>query len=122
MENPTTTVPNDTVNAVSWVSYSLHLVVAVAAVLPFLHASLLLLLVAFVADMVMQGESYGNYQESHYSWRLKTVVIAGILYVLTWPLWLLFIIPGWIAYSLISLWFLYRIVKGVIALSGHRAV
>jgi len=120
MENQATTTPSDTVNAVSWVSYLLHLVVAVAAVVPFLHASVFLLIVAFAADMVMQGEASGTYQESHYTWRLKSVVIAGLLYVVTWPLWLLFIIPGWIAYGLISLWFLYRIVKGSLALSDRR--
>jgi len=122
MEHPITSVPNDTVNAVSWVSYSLHLVVAVAAVLPFLHASVFLLLVAFFADMVMQGESMGTFQESHYSWRLKSVVIAGLLYLATSPLFLLLWLPGFFAWSLISIWFLYRIVKGVIALSGRRAL
>ena len=67
MENQATTTPSDTVNAVSWVSYLLHLVVAVAAVVPFLHASVFLLIVAFAADMVMQGEASGTYQESHYT-------------------------------------------------------
>lgn len=38
MENPTAS-PSDTVNAVSWVSYLLHFVVAVAAVLPGIQAS-----------------------------------------------------------------------------------
>lgn len=37
MEN-TTTTPSDTVTAVSWVSYMLHFVVAVAAVIPGVHA------------------------------------------------------------------------------------
>jgi hypothetical protein len=30
----------------------------------------------------------------------------------TAPLWLLFFIPGWIAWVLISIWFLYRVVRG----------
>jgi uncharacterized membrane protein len=121
MENPTAT-PSDTVNAVSWVSYLLHFIVAVAAVVPGIQASVLLLLVASIADMVMQGEALGTYQDSHYSWRLKSVFIAGGLYLVTFPLWLLLIVPGWIAWALISLWFLYRIVKGMLALSDRRAV
>lgn len=32
------------------------------------------------------------------------------LYLITSPLWLLLIAPGWIAWGLISIWFLYRIV------------
>ena len=117
-----TTTPSDTVNAVSWVSYSLHLVVAIAAVLPALQASVFLLLVAFVADLVMQGDSFRTYQESHYSWRLKSVLISGGLYLVTSPLFLLLWVPGALAWGLISLWFLYRIVKGMLALSDRRAV
>jgi len=44
------------------------------------------------------------------------------LYLLTSPLWLLLIAPGWVAWGLISLWFLYRIAKGMLALSDRRAV
>lgn len=122
METETTTHPSDTVTAVSWVSYLLHFVVAVGAVVPGIQASVFLLLVAFIADMLMRGAASRTYQESHYSWRLKSVVIAGLLYLVTSPLWLLLLVPGWIAWGLISLWFLYRIVKGMVALSGRRAV
>ena len=121
MENSRTT-PSDTVTAVSWVSYLLHFVVAVAAVVPGIQASVFLLIVAFIADMVMQGDASGSYQESHYTWRLKSVVWASVLYLITTPLWILLIAPGWIAWAMISLWFLYRIVKGMIALSDRRAV
>jgi uncharacterized membrane protein len=121
MENPTAT-PSDTVNSVSWVSYLLHFIVAVAAVVPWLHASVFLLIVAFVADMVMQGDAMRTYQESHYAWRLKSVVIASLLYLVTSPLFLLLYLPGWFAWALISLWFLYRIVKGMLALSDRRPV
>ena len=121
IQNPTNN-PSDTVSAVSWVSYMLHLVVAIAAVLPGIQASVFLLIVAFIADMVMQGDAAGSYQESHYSWRLKSVLLASALYLITSPLWLLLIAPGWLAWVLISLWFLYRIVKGMVALSGRRAV
>ena len=120
--NNITTNPSDTVTAVSWVSYMLHFVVAVAAVFPGIQASVFLLIVAFIADMVMQGDASGSYQESHYTWRLKSVLWASALYLITSPLWLLLIAPGWVAWGLISLWFLYRIVKGMVALSGRRAV
>ncbi len=117
-----TTHPNDTVTAVSWVSYILHLVVAVAAVIPGIQASVFLLIIAFIADMVMQGDASGSYQESHYAWRLKSVVWASVLYLVTFPLFLLLYFPGWLAWCMISLWFLYRIVKGIVALTARRAV
>ena len=90
IQNPTNN-PSDTVSAVSWVSYMLHLVVAIAAVLPGIQASVFLLIVAFIADMVMQGDAAGSYQESHYSWRLKSVLLASALSLirqrLTFAVW-----------------------------------
>ena len=53
--------------------------------------------------------------------RLRTVIWAGVLYVLTAPLWIL-ILPGWIAWGLISLWFLYRIVRGMVAMNKGQAL
>ncbi|MEQ6433663.1 hypothetical protein V8Z74_01195 [Comamonas sp. w2-DMI] len=105
-----------------WVSYLLHLVVAVAAVVPSAQPSIVLLLIALVIDLVKRDEARGTWQESHFSWRIRSVAWAGILYVVTLPLWLLFFVPGWIAWSLISIWFLYRIVRGMVAMNAHRAV
>ena len=45
---------------------------------------------------------------------------AGALYLITAPLWVLFILPGWIAWIAISVWFLYRVVRGWMNLSNNR--
>lgn len=108
--------------AIGWVSYILHLIVAVAAVVPSAQPSILLLLVALVIDLVKRSDAEGTWQESHFSWRIRSVIWAGVLYVLTSPLWLLFVVPGWIAWGLISLWFLYRIIRGMLAMSKGRGV
>ncbi len=107
---------------IGWISYILHLIVAVAAVLPGTQASLALLLLALVIDMVKRDDAAGTWQASHFSWRINSVLWAGILYVVTIPLWILFILPGWIAWGLISLWFLYRILRGMIAMNAGRPV
>ena len=107
---------------IGWISYILHLIVAVAAVLPGTQASLALLLLALVIDMVKRDDAAGTWQASHFSWRINSVLWAGILYVVTIPLWLLFVLPGWIAWGLISLWFLYRILRGMIAMNAGRTV
>ena len=117
------TVERDaSLKTVGHISYLLHLVVAVGAVLPGAHASVLLLLVAFILDLVKRGDAVGTWQESHFTWRIRTVVIAGALYLVTLPLWLLFIVPGWIAWTLISIWFLYRIARGWMNLNNNRAI
>jgi uncharacterized membrane protein len=107
---------------VGHISYLLHTIVAVTAVLPGTQASILLLLVAFILDLVKKGEAQGTWQESHFSWRIRSVVWAAVLYTVTIPLWLLFIVPGWVAWALISIWFLYRVVRGWMALNNRKAM
>ena len=107
---------------VGWVSYLLHLVVAVGAVVPGAQPGALLLVVALVIDLVKKSDAEGTWQASHFSWRIRSVLWAGVLYVVTAPLWFLFILPGWIAWGLISLWFLYRIVRGMVAMNASQAV
>ena len=104
------------------ISYALHAIVAIGAVLPGAQPGVLLLLVAFVLDLVKKDDARGTWQESHFSWRIRSVLWAGVLYVVTIPLWLLFVLPGWIAWGLISIWFLYRVVRGWLALSDRKAM
>ncbi|MCZ8094798.1 MAG: hypothetical protein O9331_15065 [Acidovorax sp.] len=108
--------------AIGWVSYLLHLIVAVGAVMPGAQPGAVLLLVALVIDLVKKSDAEGTWQASHFSWRIRTVIWAGVLYLLTAPLWALFILPGWIAWGLISLWFLYRIVRGMVAMNKSQAL
>ena len=105
-----------------WVSYVLHLVVALGAVIPGAQPGAALLIIALVIDLVKKGDAQGTWQASHYAWRIRTVIWAGVLYVLTAPLWVLFLLPGWIAWGLISIWFLYRIVRGMVTMNQSRAI
>ena len=104
------------------ISYFLHGVVAIGAVLPGVQGSVLLLLIAFALDMWKCDAARGTWQESHFSWRIRSVLWAGGLYLVTAPLWLLLFVPGWIAWVLISLWFLYRIARGWLNLSANTAM
>jgi len=104
-------------NAWGTVSYVLHLVVAVAALIPGAQMGPLLLVIALVIDFVKRGDAVGTWHASHFRWRIRTVIIAGVLYAVTAPLWFLFILPGWLAWLAISIWFLYRIVSGMINLN-----
>ena len=109
-------------NAVGWVSYLLHLVVAIGAVLPGTQASVALHLIAFILDLLKKGDAAGTWQASHFEWRISSVIWAGVAYIITLPLWLLFLVPGWIAWGIISIWFLYRIVKGMLRMSDKQAL
>jgi uncharacterized membrane protein len=61
--------PDDSLKTWGWVSYFLHLLVAVAAVLPGAQVSIALLLVALVIDLVKRDDAAGTWQASHFSWR-----------------------------------------------------
>jgi uncharacterized membrane protein len=108
--------------SVGWLSYVLHLIVAVGAIVPGAQMGALLLVVALVIDLVKKPEAQGTWQASHFSWRIRSVVLAGALYLITTPLFLLFIMPGVLAWMLVSIWFLYRIVKGMVAMNADRPV
>ena len=102
------------------ISYLLHAIVAVGAVLPGVQGSVLLLLIAFALDLFKKEDAVGTWQESHFRWRIRSVLWAGALYLVTAPLWLILFVPGWIAWALISIWFLYRVVRGWVNLSNGR--
>ena len=114
--------PDEGLRTWGWISYMLHLIVAVAAVLPGAQVSIFLLIVALVIDLVKRADAANTWQASHFSWRIRSVLWAGILYLLTSLLWLLFIVPGWIAWGLISIWFFYRIVKGTMRMNAGLSV
>lgn len=104
-------------NTVGTISYVLHLIVAVGALIPGGQFGPLLLIVALVIDLVKRSEAVGTWHASHFRWRIRTVIIAALLYAVTAPLWILLILPGWIAWFIISIWFLYRIVSGMVRMN-----
>ena len=110
----------DGLQAWGWVSYILHLLVAIGAVIPGAQISVLVLVVALIIDLVKRSDARGTWHESHFSWRLRSVIWAGVLYVVTFPFFLLGLFlfnPAWV---LISIWFLYRIVRGMIAMNKYE--
>ncbi len=104
-------------NTVGTISYVLHLIVAVSALIPGGQFGPVLLIAALVLDLVKRDDARGTWHASHFSWRIRTVIIAAVLYLVTVPLWFLFVVPGWIAWILISIWFLYRIVTGMLRMN-----
>jgi uncharacterized membrane protein len=105
---------------VGHVSYLLHTIVAVSAVIPGVQASIALLAVAFVLDLVKKSDAEGTWQASHFAYRIRTVLWAGALYVITLPLFLALFFPGLIAWAVISIWFLYRVVRGWMNLNAGK--
>ena len=104
-------------NTVGTISYVLHLIVAVGALIPGGQFEPVLLIAALIIDLVKRPAAEGTWHASHFRWRIRTVWIAALLYALTAPLWFAFLVPGWIAWALISIWFLYRIITGMLRMN-----
>ena len=58
-------------NTTSVVSYVLHTIVAIGALIPGGQWGPLLLLVALVIDMYKRNDAQGTWYASHFSWRLR---------------------------------------------------
>lgn len=104
-------------NTIGVISYVLHLLVAVAAMVPGAQFGTTLLLVALVIDWTQRDSAEGTWHASHFRYRIRTVVTAGVLYLVTLPLWALLLVPGMVAWVVISVWFLYRIATGFMAMN-----
>ena len=121
-QDPTDLQRLQSLNTVGTISYILHLIVAIGALVPGGQFGPVLLIVALVLDLVNRDKAEGTWHASHFRWRIRSVLIAAALYVVTIPLWILFIFPGWIAWVLISVWFLYRIGSGMVAMNKGQAI
>jgi uncharacterized membrane protein len=110
----------DATHTVSLISYVLHLIVAVSALIPGTQVGPALLVVALILDLVKRGDARDGWEASHFSYRIRTVILVAVLYLVTFPLWFFFILPGWLAWAVISIWFFYRIVLGWVRMNKQQ--
>jgi len=81
-------------------------------------------IIAVILNYVKRGETIGTWLESHFRWQIRTfwygvlwVGLCGILVVLTLGLGLLVV---WVPLALVTIWFVYRIVRGWVRLGARR--
>ena len=81
-------------------------------------------IIAVILNYVKRGETTGSWLESHFRWQIRTfwygvlwVGLCGVLVVLTLGLGLLVV---WVPLALVTLWFVYRIVRGWARLGARR--
>ena len=81
-------------------------------------------IIAVIPNYVKRGEVRGTWLESHFRWQIRTFWF-GLLWV---SLCVLFIIGtfgigiliAWLPLAIVSIWFIYRIVRGWLALRDRR--
>ena len=108
-----TTEQDETARTVVLICYVLGGVGIFTAALPTL--------IALIVAYIKRPESRGTMFESHYDWLIFTFwvgIVGTVVSSLTgWILGL-----GFLIYAVLSLWLLYRFVKGVLRLLEKRAV
>jgi len=81
-------------------------------------------IIAVILNYVKRSDAHGTWLESHFRWQIRTFWF-GLFWI---SLCVVFIIAtlgigilvAWLPMSLVGLWFIYRIIRGWLALSDRR--
>ena len=129
--NPIVVDGRPSASLVSWtqIIYALH---AVSLVIGILGAASVVgafligwpSIIAVVLSYIKRGQARGTWLESHYRWQLRTfwfgllwAVLCLAIVIGTLGIALLFI---WIPLGILTVWFIYRVVRGWSALSSNQ--
>jgi uncharacterized membrane protein len=80
--------------------------------------------IAVVLNYVKRSEVRGTWLESHFRWQIRTfwfgllwIVLCLVFVVLTFGIGILI---AWLPVGLVGLWFVYRIIRGWVAVTDGR--
>ena len=81
-------------------------------------------IIAVILNYVKRGEARGTWLESHFRWQIRTFWF-GLLWVSLCILFVVMtlglgILVAWLPLTIITVWFIYRIVRGWLALNDRR--
>jgi uncharacterized membrane protein len=81
-------------------------------------------LIGVILNYVKRGDARGSWLESHFRWQIRTfwfgvlwVGLCGLLVLLTLGIGLVVV---WIPLVFVTLWFVYRILRGWVRLAARR--
>jgi uncharacterized membrane protein len=81
-------------------------------------------ILAVILNYVKRGEARGTWLESHFRWQIRTFWF-GLLWISLCVLFIVVtlgigILIAWIPMVAVGLWFIYRVVRGWVALNDGR--
>lgn len=91
------------------IAYVLHVIG------PF--TAFLLNLAGVILNHVKAAETRNEYIRSHHVWMLRTFWWTLLWSVLSWPL--CFVLVGFVTLAAVGIWWIYRVVRGLINYSNH---
>jgi uncharacterized membrane protein len=81
-----------------------------------------LAVIALIINYVKRSEETDGFFLSHHNYMIRTFWWTLLWLLVTSPLWILFLLPGVMAYGLIGLWYLYRCIRGWLRFSDNLPV
>ena len=63
--------------------------------------------IAMIVNYIQRPDLPDDFFRSHFRWQARSFWFTLLWLALTLPLWLFFVFPGWAAWSLVGLWYLY---------------
>ncbi len=83
-------------------------------------------IIAVILNYVKRGEVRGTWLESHFQWQIRTFWY-GLLWVAPCVLFVVLtfgigILIAWMPLAIVGIWFVYRIVRGWLALKEGRSM
>jgi uncharacterized membrane protein len=76
--------------------------------------------IALIINYLRRADEVNPLYVAHHNFMIATFWWTLVWLVLLSPLWLVFIVPGMLAYGLVWLWYLYRCIKGWLRLNASR--
>ena len=109
---PASPAHTDNDRTVMHVLYGLHTVAWASAGI--------LAVIALIVNYIKRGEEIDPLYNAHHNYMIRTFWWTIFWLVLCSPLWLLFLLPGMAAYTVIGFWYLYRCIKGWLRFTDNR--
>jgi len=78
--------------------------------------------IAMILNYVKRDDLPDEFFRSHFRWQARSFWFTLLWLVVASPLWLLFMLPGVVAYTLIGFWYLYRFIRGWWSFAESRAM
>jgi uncharacterized membrane protein len=83
-------------------------------------------IIAVVLNYVKRDEARGTWVESHFRWQIRTFWFGLLWITLCWLFVIMTfgigILIAWIPMAIVGIWFIYRVIRGWLALNDQRPV
>lgn len=71
-----------------------------------------LAIIALIVNYIKRGDERDPMYRAHHDYMIATFWWTILWLVVTSPLYLLFVLPGMVAWTIVGLWYLYRCIRG----------